>query len=44
MFAVDTKLWRKMKTEEDKKLLQADMDKLNKWSEDWLLKFSVGKC
>ena len=44
MFADDTKLWRKIKSEEDKIILQADMDKLNKWSEDWLLKFNVDKC
>jgi len=25
-------------------MLQADMDKLNKWSEDWLLKINVDKC
>jgi len=25
-------------------MLQEDMDKLNKWSEDWLLKFNVDKC
>jgi len=31
------------KTVEDKKMLQAE-DKLNKWSEDWLLKFNVDKC
>jgi len=29
MFADDTKLWRNIKTEEDKKMLQADMDKLS---------------
>jgi len=44
IFADDTKLWRKIMTEEDKKMLQEDMDKLNKWSEDWLLKFNVNKC
>jgi len=44
MFANDTKLWRKVKTEEDKKMLQEDTDKLNNWSEDWLLKFNVDKC
>jgi len=35
---------KKIKTEEDKKMLQEDMDELNKWSEDWLLKFNVDKC
>lgn len=44
MFADDTKLYRQIKSEEDVKLLQEDLDKLQNWSNKWLLKFHPNKC
>ena len=39
MYADDTKLYREIKTIEDQRILQKDLDTLTKWSEIWLLKF-----
>ena len=44
MFADDTKIFREIKTEEDRKHLQDDLDKLQQWSDTWLLKFHPNKC
>src|SRR6218665_1193904 len=44
MFADDTKLWRKIQNEEDEQILQQDLDRLENWSETWLLKFNASKC
>ena len=44
MFADDTKIWTMVDKTEDSKTLQADLDKLVRWSEIWLLKFNVEKC
>jgi len=44
MFADDTKTWTMVDEIEDSKTLQADLDKLVRWSEIWLLKFNVEKC
>lgn len=44
LFADDTKLYRKIRNEEDREILQADLDNLQKWSDDWLLKFYPNKC
>ena len=41
---VDTKLYREIKTIEDQRILQKDLDTLTKWSEIWLLKFHPEKC
>jgi hypothetical protein len=30
--------------EKDKKMLQADLDSLQSWSDTWLLKFHPNKC
>ena len=38
LFADDTKIFREIKTEED------DLDKLQQWSDIWLLKFHPNKC
>jgi hypothetical protein len=43
-FADDTKIYRKIRTEEDRKLLQKDLDTLVKWAEDWLMLFNEKKC
>ena len=42
-FADDTKLFRKLRILEIKKL-QDDIDKLVKWSEKWQMLFNFGKC
>ena len=44
MYANDTKLYREIKTIEDQRILQKDLDTLTKWSEVWLLKFHPEKC
>ena len=44
MFADDTKVFRKMGTDEDHSKLQKDITTLEKWSKLWLLKFHPDKC
>ena len=44
LFADDTKILSKIETKEDSKQLQTDIDALEKWSKDWLLKFHPDKC
>jgi ribonucleases P/MRP protein subunit RPP40 len=44
LFANETKIWRLMRTEEDERIMRADTDKLNGWSDDWLLRFNTYKC
>ena len=44
MFADDTKIWCKVKTEKDGITLQQDLDNLSSWSETWQLKFNAEKC
>ncbi|BHF62011.1 hypothetical protein SprV_0100499200 [Sparganum proliferum] len=44
MFADDVKLWSVIRTEFDEERLQADLTRLEKWSQDWLLPFNVAKC
>ena len=44
LFADDTKLFRKIKSLEDVKILQNDINKLVEWSDRWLLKFHLDKC
>ena len=39
LFADDTKIFRIIKNEEDRGELHKDLNKLNKWSNDWPLKF-----
>ena len=43
-FADDTKLWRIIQGETDKLALQADLDSLGDWSEEWMLRFNPKKC
>ena len=42
-FADDTKLWRIIRNVEDRDFLQAVMDTLKDWSDEWLLKFNAKK-
>ena len=47
MFADDTKVWCRIKTENDgvsRITLQEDLDKLSPWSDTWQLKFNAKKC
>ena len=45
-FAVDTKVFRKVKSGADRQHLQDDLNKLTEWSETWqmLFNFGKGKC
>ena len=44
IFADDTKLYSKIKSEEDCLNLQDDINTLVKWSEKWMMKFNSDKC
>jgi ribonucleases P/MRP protein subunit RPP40 len=44
MFADDTKIWRVLRKNEDPEILQEDLHRLEKWSEEWLLRFNAAKC
>ena len=43
LFADDTKYFREIQEENDEKMLQADLDSLQNWSDTWLLKFHPNK-
>ena len=44
LFADDCKLYRNIKCDADLNELQDDIDRLCKWSKDWLLGFNIKKC
>ena len=44
LFADDTKLYRKIESEEDSHILQRDIDNLYLWAKDWLMEFNKDKC
>ena len=44
IFADDTKLFKCIHDEEDRRKLQRDLNNLCEWSDRWLLRFNVGKC
>ena len=44
LFADDTKLYRSVKTQADRELLQEDLLKLQDWCQKWLLQFNEKKC
>lgn len=44
LFADDVKLYHKISSPEDTKLLQADLDGLCQWSADWKLQLNPVKC
>ena len=44
MFADDTKVFRSMVTDDDRELLQEDIDQLAKWANIWQLRFNADKC
>ena len=43
-FADDTKIFRRVDSDEDREALQRDLDRLVQWSEVWQMKFNVDKC
>jgi ribonuclease P/MRP protein subunit RPP40 len=43
-FADDTKLYRRITSEQDVTKLQEDLATLCKWSKEWLMLFNVNKC
>jgi hypothetical protein len=44
LFADDTKVISMIKSQEDNLNLQNDINELNKWSNEWLIKFNEKKC
>jgi hypothetical protein len=44
MFADDTKIYGCAKSQDDVRKIQDDLEKLQHWSETWLLKFNAAKC
>jgi hypothetical protein len=44
LFADDTMLYRPIRRSHDVSILQTDLNKLNEWSNLWLLKFNPTKC
>ena len=44
LFADETTIFREIREENDEKMLQADLDSLQSWSDTWLLKFHPNKC
>ena len=44
LFADDCKLYKNIKSEADQRELQEDINRLCKWSKDWLLGFNIKKC
>ncbi len=43
LFADDSKIWREIKEEEDKHILQSDLMKMKEWSIKWMLEFHPDK-
>ena len=44
LFADDAKVYRRMKSPNDRTILQEDIHKLQTWSQKWLLVFNEDKC
>jgi hypothetical protein len=44
MFADDAKISAPVSRKEEQKVLQEDLDSLQKWTDKWLLRFNTGKC
>ena len=44
LFADDTKIFKEVNSIDDSLTIQKDIDKLESWSNDWLLKFHPDKC
>jgi len=44
MFADDCLLYREIRSMNDSKILQGDLDSLHAWEQDWLVVFNPSKC
>ena len=44
LFADDSKIFRKISSNQDKQILQEDLTRLHEWSRKWLLEFNESKC
>ena len=44
LFADDSLLYREIRTERDSKILQKDLNRLQKWEKDWQMEFHPQKC
>ncbi|MEW8548097.1 MAG: reverse transcriptase family protein, partial [Candidatus Thiodiazotropha sp.] len=44
LFADDSLLYRRIKSEQDQRALQEDLVNLEKWEEDWQMSFNPSKC
>ena len=44
LFADDAKIYGRVRSDQDREMLQEDLDKLNEWSMNWLLQFNKDKC
>ena len=44
LFAHDSLLYRRIKSPEDARILQEDLDKLQEWEKDWQMSFNGSKC
>jgi hypothetical protein len=44
MYADDTKIYNRVNTSDDHKVLQKDLDTLVEWAQKWQMKFNAGKC
>ena len=44
LFADNAKIYREIKSQEDRNILQEDLNKLQEWSRTWLLQFNEDKC
>ena len=44
LFADDTKLYRAVKSDEDRQSLQQDIDNMDGWAREWQMQFHPHKC
>jgi hypothetical protein len=44
LYADDTKVYTAIRSQDDQRILQEDLDHLSEWSDKWKLKFHPGKC
>ena len=44
MFADDAKIYSSVRSESEAEKIQEHLEKLQEWSDTWLLRFNAGKC
>ena len=44
MLMSDTEIFKEIREENDEKMRQADLDRLQNWSDTWLIKLRPNKC